>query len=90
MTGCRNPSTSWRTCHSVRPVPTQHHRRMASGELVHNTASSLLRARKNMTSWFGPAGSVIRPPDRRIANPAGAEVILLRPLIDCSFLIVLL
>jgi hypothetical protein len=22
MTGCRNPSTSWRTCPSVRPVPT--------------------------------------------------------------------
>ena len=40
MTGCRNPSTSWHTCHSAHPMAT-HHRRMVLGKLVHNIASSL-------------------------------------------------
>ncbi len=34
-----------------------------------------IKAGKNMTSHFAPAGFVSQPPDRRIANPAGAEVI---------------
>jgi hypothetical protein len=34
-------------------------------------------ARKSTSSRFAPAGLQIQPPDRRIANPAGAKVILL-------------
>jgi len=48
---------------------------IGGGEIRTRVKGQGIRARKSITSQFAPAGFVIQPPDRRIANPAGAEVI---------------
>ena len=53
---------------------------IGGGEIRAGIRGQGVRAGKNITSQFAPAGFGIQPPDRRIANPAGAEVI---PSISC-------
>jgi len=52
---------------------------IGGGEIRARVRGRGLRAGKNITSQFAPAGFVIQPPDRRIANPARAKVILSIP-----------
>ncbi|MFB0537248.1 MAG: RNA 3'-terminal phosphate cyclase, partial [Anaerolineae bacterium] len=48
---------------------------IGGGEIRAGIRGQGVRAGKNITSQFAPAGFGIQPPDRRICNPAGAEVI---------------
>jgi RNA 3'-terminal phosphate cyclase (ATP) len=48
---------------------------IGGGEMRAEVKGREVRAGKNTTSQFAPAGLQIQPPDRRIVNPAGAEVI---------------